>query len=612
MLNHYPWWKNLLIALVVFAGFIYSLPNIFGEDAALQISALREAPLDEAKVAQILDKEKLIYTNIAQDTYGITVRFTNPETQLKAMEAVSKDLGDQYIVALNLVPATPKWLRAFGAEPMKLGLDLRGGVHLLLEVNVPEAVEQREKNYVTELRTLMREERIRYSGIDVRKEGGIQLRFRDDEQRQAAIQLIVRQYPEYDFTESEVNNIYMLDLNLRPTAQQEIESYAVEQNMTTMRNRVNELGVAEAVVQRQGANRIVVQLPGILDPARAKDTLGKTARLEFRLVDTGNTGSKIAPPGTTLYYDRTGRPLFLQNQVLLSGDSIIGAQSGYDEYGKPEVQVQVGGNTSQFSKATEQNIGKPMAALYIETSLRDQMVDGQMIPKLVRHEEIISVATIQSGLGNRFRITGLASAEESRNLALLLRAGALAATTTIIEERTVGPSLGEENIKAGMYSVAFGLFLVLIAMMIYYRWFGVLANVALIANLFLLIAALSLIQATLTLPAIAAIVLTLGMAVDANVLIFERIREELRLGHAPQMAINAGFERALTTIMDSNITTFIAAVVLFSIGSGPIRGFAITLILGLMTSVFTAVMVTRALVNAWYGNRNVKKLSIGI
>ena len=347
----------------------------------------------------------------------------------------------------------------------------------------------------------------------------------------------------------------------------------------------------------------------------AKDILGKTARIEFKLVDIDRTAnpSGVPPAGTALYQDRNGNPLLLRNQVILSGDTIVGAQSGYDEYGKPEVQVQVGGNTSQFAKVTGDNIGTPMAAIYIESSLREVPgKEGAMIKEVVRKEEIISVATIQAALGNRFRITGLDSAEEARNLALLLRAGALPATTTIIEERTVGPSLGQENIDSGIKSVILGLCLVLVAMLVYYRWFGLLADIALLSNLVLLLAALSMIQATLSLPAIAAIVLTLGMSVDANVLIFERIREELRLGHPPQAAIYSGYEKALVTIIDANITTFIAAIVLFTIGSGPIRGFAITLILGLMTSVFTAVMVSRSLVNAWYGKRNVQKLSIGI
>lgn len=621
-LNHYSWWKNALIGFVLLMGLIYALPNVFGDDPALQISAMRNASVTDqtvTQVTQVLDQNKLSYKNITTDQYGITVRFFQTDTQLTAMEVVRKALGENYIVAFNLVPATPKWLAALGAAPLKLGLDLRGGVQFLLEVNVKEAVELREESYLNELRTQLREEGIRYRGMTIQKNGGIAIRFLDESQREAAAAFIAQRYIEFNITPKELNSAFWLDINLKPAAQQEIESYAVEQSMTTLRNRVNELGVAEAVVQRQGAFRIIVQLPGIQDPTRAKDILGKTARVEFKLVDIqqdANTTS-IPPVGTTLYRDRQDRPLFIENRVLLSGDSIVGAQSGYDEYGKPEVQVQIGGSTSQFNKDTGNNIGRPMAGIYIETRLQEEAGEGGVVVnKLVRKEEVISVATIQAALGNRFRITGLDNAEEARNLALLLRAGALPATVTIIEERTVGPSLGQENIDSGIKSVILGLALVLIAMIAYYRWFGVLANVALLANLILLVAALSLIQATLSLPAIAAIVLTLGMSVDANVLIFERIREELRaatgINSSPQKAIYSGFEKALVTILDANITTFIAAIVLFSIGSGPIRGFAITLILGLITSVFTAVMVTRALVNAWYGKRNVQKLSIGI
>lgn len=609
MLNHYPWWKNLLIALVVLCGLIYALPNLYGEKPALQISATRDAAITQQTVDSIkstLDTNAIPYQSLHLEERDITIIFEKTDDQLKAMQVVENVLGENYIVALNLIPSTPSFLKAFGAEPMKLGLDLRGGIHILFEVNLPEAIEQREESYISELRTRLREERIRYSGIAVQKEGGIVIRFRDENQRKAADLLLAQQYPEFMRDQREVNNLFLLDLNFTIPAQKEIETYAVEQSITTLRNRVNELGVAEAVVQRQGNNRIVVQLPGVLDPTRAKDILGKTARVEFKLVGDAKG------PGNTLYTTRNGRQVYLENSTILNGDSIVGAQSGYDEYGKPEVQVRIGGNVNQFTKVTGDNIGKAMAVVYIETSLREEIANGEKIQNLVKHEDVISVATIQSALGNRFRITGLDNNEEARNLALLLRAGALPATVTIIEERTVGPSLGQENIDAGMRSVIVGLLLVVIAMVFYYRWFGVLANLALLANLVLLISALSLVQATLTLPAIAAIVLTLGMAVDANVLIFERIREELRHGVAPQSAIYAGFEKALVTIVDANITTFIAAIVLFTIGSGPIRGFAVTLIFGLITSVFTAVMVTRALVNAWYGKRNVKTLSIGI
>jgi preprotein translocase subunit SecD len=534
------------------------------------------------------------------------VRFNSADNQLAARDLVAKDLGDSSVVALNLAPSTPQWLRWLGATPMKLGLDLRGGVHFLLEIDTASVEARRLESYLSDVRTRLRDQNIRYRGIEVNTEKQLMIRFDDEAQQRAALTLLNLEFPGLELTAHPSGQIYTLQGGLSDLELRETLNFAVDQTMTTLRNRVNELGVSEALVQRQGANRIVVELPGVQDTAMAKDILDKMATVEFRLVNNEQTA------GGELLYERNGTPVSLQRQIVLTGDSVVGAQSGFDEFSKPAVFIQLGGDARGFSRITGQNVGKQMATIYIESRFVDKIINGETVRIVEQSKEVVSVATINTALGNRFQITGLASSDEARTLALLLRAGALPAPIDIVEERTVGPSLGIDNIKAGILSTLAGLSLVLLFMMFYYRAFGVIADIALVINLILIIAILSVLGATLTLPGIAAIVLTLGMAVDANVLIFERIKEEIKQGNTPQASIYAGFEKAFITIIDAQLTTFIAALALFSLGSGPVKGFAVTLIIGLVTSVFTAVMVSRMIVNGWYGRRTVEKLSIGI
>lgn len=607
-LNQYPRWKNFLIASVVVLGVIYALPNLFGEDPAIQISALKGeiSPQNITTVKDILEKAQIPYELESADNQ-LLVRFNNADDQLKARDLVAKDMdNNDRVVALNLAPSTPQWLQMIGAKHMKLGLDLRGGVHFLLEVDMASVQNRRLESYLSDVRTRLRDEKLMYRGIEVDPAAHLLIRFDNEEEQAAALSMMNREFPGLEFTAHQQGQLYTLEGGLSEIELRETLNYAIDQTMTTLRNRVNELGVSEALVQRQGAHRIVVELPGVQDTAMAKDILDKMATVEFRLVNDEN-----AAGGETLY-ERSGTPVSLQRQIVLTGDSVVGAQSGFDEYGKPAVFIQLGGDARTFSRITGQNVGRAMATIYIESRFMDKEIDGETVRTIEQSKEVVSVATINTALGNRFQITGLASADEARTLALLLRAGALPAPIDIVEERTVGPSLGIDNIKAGIWSTMAGLMLVLLFMMAYYRAFGVIADIALVINLILIIAILSVLGATLTLPGIAAIVLTLGMAVDANVLIFERIREEIKQGNAPQTSIYAGFEKAFVTIVDAQLTTFIAALALFSLGSGPVKGFAVTLIIGLITSVFTAVMVSRMIVNYWYGRRSVEKLSIGI
>lgn len=619
-LNRYPAWKNGLIVLIVILGIIYALPNLFGENPALQILGTRGQTIDQALVNQIdteLKDKGYAVKDITHNDKSILIRLLNVDEQLPAQEDLKTLLGNNYIVALSLAPAAPQWLQNIGATPLKLGLDLRGGVHFLMEVDIESALRQRLESYQNEIRAALRKENIRYSGIELNRQNQLVIRFKDKLMEQKASDFLKREFDQLSFLPSDVaTNAYALVGGFTQTAETEIRDYVMEQSMTTLRNRVNELGVSEASVERQGTQRIIVQLPGILDTARAKEIIGKTATVQFLLVDE-NADPYAAvrgriPPSDKVIYDREGEPHVFHSRVILSGNQIIGATSSYDEYNRPEVNIRIGGNTRNFTKTTQENIGKAMGTIYIETRYEPKIINGEEKRVKQTVEEVISIATIQSALGNRFRITGLASPEEARNLALLLRAGALPAPIDIIEERTIGPSLGEENIKKGFLSVLVGLILLLVFMLFYYNAFGIIADIALIVNLVLLLSILSAIGATLTLPGIAGILLTLGMAVDANVLIFERIREELRNKTSPQAAIYAGFEKALSTIVDANLTTFIAAMALFSIGSGPVRGFAITLSIGLITSVFSATMVSRAIVNGFFGNRRLKKLPIGV
>jgi preprotein translocase subunit SecD len=619
-MNRYSPWKYILILFVVIIGGIYALPNIYGKDPSLQVSASRAAEISELTeilVSTALEEAGLQAKAIDINANSLVVRFDNEDTQLKAQAVVSSSLGSSYVVALNLAPATPDWLRSLGAEPMFLGLDLRGGVHFLMEVDMPAAVRKAEDRYVSDLRTLLRENKVRYKTIGRQGSGGVLVRFRDEQQKIDGIELIEKDYNELDIDEIDSDaDEHQIVVKIIETALLETQRLALQQNITTLRKRVNELGVAEPVIQQQGLNRVVVQLPGVQDTARAKEILGATATLEFRMADEEHSVQDAVdgriPAGAKLYQGRDGRPVLLKKQVMLTGDYIIDAASGIDQgSGSPNVSITLDGKGAKiFSNRTRDEIGKLMGVVFIENKTETVEVDGEFVKKKRVIEEVINTAVIRDQLSKRFQITGLDSTQEARNLALLLRAGALAAPIEIIEERTVGPSLGQDNIDKGFSSVVIGFSLVLIFMLFYYRVFGIAANIALTLNLVLIIALLSLLQATLTLPGIAGIVLTVGMAVDANVLIFQRIREELKNGNSPQASIHSGYEKAFSTIADANITTLIAALVLFSFGTGPIKGFAVTLSLGIISSMFTAIVVTRGIINFIYGGKKLQKLSI--
>ncbi len=618
-MNRYPLWKYLLIVILLAIGLIYALPNLYGKSPALQISATRGgeiSELTEFQVTSALDEAGIEYNEPELSPENITIRFKNEETQLKAQSAVAESLGRGYVVALNLAAATPAWLQELNAEPMFLGLDLRGGVHFLMEVDMDAAVTKAEERYISDLRTDLREKKIRYRTITRHDTGGLLIRFQSYAQRDQGKSLIEENFADLVVSVPDDQTEAHLIAAMSEQVVLETQRLALQQNITTLRKRVNELGVAEPVIQQQGLNRVVVQLPGVQDTARAKEILGATATLEFRLVDEKNNVQDAVdgrvPAGSKLYYQRTGLPVLLQKQVMLTGESIINAASGIDsQTGGPNVSITLdGGGAKRMSHATRDNVGKRLAVVFIENNVELKEENGEMVESRETIEEVISVATIQEQLGKRFQITGLDSTSEARNLALLLRAGALAAPIYIVEERTVGPSLGQDNIEMGFQSVIIGFALVLLFMAIYYKVFGLVANIALTLNLVLLVALLSLLQATLTLPGIAGIVLTVGMAVDANVLIFERIREELRNGNSPQASIHSGYEKAFSTIADANITTLIAALVLFSFGTGPIKGFAVTLSIGIISSMFTSIMVTRAIINFSLGGKRLGKLYI--
>jgi preprotein translocase subunit SecD len=619
MQNKTPLWKNIALVLLVVVGLIYAIPNIYSEEPVVQVSS-RTPLLPTAlktKVERMLALAHLSYRGVRADSERLEIRFASTDAQLLARDVIKAGLGPDYTVALNLVPSTPKWLSNIRAEPMKQGLDLRGGVHFLLEVDVESVLTRRYEGLMKSVGRGLRETGIRYTGIRYVPEQGVLVRFKTlDMQQKAATALKV----EFSDTLFKVaKDAPELLLSLTEGELSKIRQNTIDQTMSILRNRVNELGVGEAVVQQQGATRVAVDLPGIQDAARAKQILGGTATLEFHLVDSEHdpmiakkTG---AVPVGSKFYMMDGQPMLLKRQVVLSGDSITSAMSSFDQQtASPAVSIQLGGGgESFFTRVTRESIGKRMAIVFVESKTMLQSV-GDEVKRVTRHEErVISAPVIQSALGNNFQITGLHDSKEAADLALLLRAGALPAAIYPIEERTVGPTLGQENIHRGMVSLGVGMLLILVSMLVYYRMFGLVANVALVLNLILLSALLSLLGATLTLPGIAGIVLTVGMAVDANVLIYERIREELRAGLSPQTAIYAGYDRAFSTILDANITTLIVGVVLFSIGTGPVRGFAVTLSLGLLTSMLTGVAYTRAMVNALYGRRkNIQKLSIGI
>lgn len=616
MLNRYPLWKYLLIIFLILVGIIYALPNIYGEDPAVQISAKSDTtinPTVKDQIATALQNNQLPYLSIAPEGNDLLVRFAGPDTQLKASDVIKSTLGKDYTVALNLAPRTPAWLRAIGADPMKLGLDLRGGVHFLMDIDVDAVVKARQQGDMRNMGDQLREQNIRYAGIQQQAPDSIVINFRDPNDLTQASSYLSRNYPDYIFTKSDNNT---LKAKFSTSALGKITEYAVTQTMTILNNRVNELGVSEAAVQQQGANQISVDLPGIQDTARAKDLIGKTATLKFELVDTTHdVESAVAgnvPFGDRLYQYQ-GHPILLQDQAILRGNSITYATSATGQDGRPSVQVRLGGGgESLFARTTAQNIGKPLAVVYIETQTQHSMVNGKPVTTQSQTEKVISIATIQSALGNNFEITGLDSARYAQNLALLLRSGALIAPVSFAQETTIGPSLGKANIHKGVLSVEVGAILVILFMALYYRTFGLIADLALLLNVVFVVAIMSLLGATLTLPGIAGIVLTVGVAVDANVLINERIREELRNGVSPQAAIHTGYSRAFATIIDANITTLIVAVVLFALGSGTVKAFAITLSIGILTSMVTAIFFTRGLVNLIYGGKAVKKLPIGM
>jgi preprotein translocase subunit SecD len=616
--NKYPAWKYLILIVVIVVGLVYALPNIYGDDPAVQISSRggTDDAAIEGLVEAALSESGLSSIGIENNNGKVLVRFANLDDQRSANDYLSEKLGNRYITALNLAPATPEWLRSF-AQPMFLGLDLRGGVHFLMEVDMVSAVAQAEKRFVDDMRLYMRDNKIRYRGARYNNDQ-LEVRFNSLSLRDSALELLQNNYEDLLFTTRDEETAFFAVANLTESAAETERSSALQQNVITLRNRVNELGVAEPVVQRQGDTRIVVQLPGIQDTGRAKEILGATATLEYRMVH-GTAADWYAaeengrvPANARLYKRREdGSPILLKRQVIVTGDQIEDASAGIDQQsGSPAVYINLDGNgAKRMQKVSADNIGNLMAVVFIENRVDTKRVNGEIVKTRVRVEEVINAATIRDVLSHRFQTTGLDSTE-ARNLALLLRAGALKAPVEIIEERTIGPSLGRDNIEQGFKSVVIGFVLVLIFMLVYYKMFGLTANIALTLNLVLIVAVLSMLQATLTLPGIAGIVLTVGMAVDANVLIFERIREELRNGNTIQSSISAGYEKAFGTIADANITTLIAAVVLFSFGTGPIKGFAITLSIGIVTSMFTAILGTRALINLIYGRRKVQKLAI--
>lgn len=605
-----------MVMLIIAIGSFYAIPNLFGEDHAVQIVATRGAEVTastQTTVVDLLESQGIAVKRAELESGQLLVRVQNPEQQLLAKESIAELLGQKYTVALNLAPATPKWLEAVGGSPMKLGLDLRGGVHFLMEVDMGEAIRKMEEAKIADFRSQLREEKIRYAGIR-KTPKGIAIKFRDAATVDQAETYLKTRSKDMTYTDASSGNEFMLLATMSDAYLKQIKEEALQQNITTIRNRVNELGVAEPVVQRQGAERIIVELPGVQDTARAKEILGATASIEFRMVDDKADVSAAAsgrvPAGAEVYQRREGGIAVLKKEVMLTGDHITGAQPTFDEYSRPQVAINLdakGG--SIFSNVTKDNIGKPMATLFIEyKDSGTRNPDGTV--KMTRIEEVISVATIQARLGRNFVITGLEHTE-AQSLALLLRAGALIAPVTIVEERTIGPSLGAENIQNGVQAMIWGMVVVLVFMMVYYRAFGFIANLALLANLIMVVGVMSMIPgAVLTLPGIAGMVLTVGMAVDGNVLIFERIREELLGGRSVQQAIHEGYGNAFSTIADANITTFMTALILFAVGTGAVKGFAVTLMIGIATSMFTAIVGTRSIVNAVWGGKRVKSLSI--
>ncbi len=614
-MNHYPTWKNLLILGIILFGAVIALPNLYGEDPALQISQDRGQTMSEAElglVKLILDKKDVGYTSVSAEDGRVLVRFDSVQHQLQGRDLLRAELDKNFVVAVTLAPRTPGWLRAMGLKPMSLGLDLRGGVHFLYQVDMEAAIQQRQERYAEDFSKLLRDERIRRT-VDL-VDGRIFVRLNSADDADRAEELMRDSDPDIEIKRRANGDGVEFRISMTPTQIKERQDFAIQQNTVTLRNRVNELGVAEPVVQRQGMDRIVVQLPGVQDPAQAERILGATATLAFHMVCDGENALEAerrgrAPLGCELFYDRQGNPQLLKRRTIVTGDQLTDASQGFSE-GSPAVYVKLDSKGARsMLDTTQKNLGKPMAVVFVEQTRDLVERDGEMIEIRGEEKEVINIATIQGVFSNSFQITGL-DVMEARDLSLLLRAGALAAPIFKIEERTIGPSLGQDNIEAGMNAIMIGFALVVLFMVLYYRVFGLVADIALITNLVLITALLSMLQASLTLPGIAGIVLTVGMAVDANVLIFERIREELKNGNSPQASITAGYEKALSTIADANITTLIAAVVLFIFGTGPIKGFAVVLSLGIITSMFTSILGTRALINLIYGNRKLDTLRI--
>lgn len=621
-MNQYPLWRYIFLAALIVFSVLYALPNLYGDDPAIQVKPRAAVTVPTDLVTNLksgLNKQNIPFLSIkpVDNNHAVLIRFSETETQLKAQDVVQALVGNDYVVALNLASKTPHWLRAIGAHSMKLGLDLRGGIHFLMKVDVASMIKERERNDVHLMGRQLREARIRYVGLRSGSQR-ITIKFRDEQTRDRAFRLLKRNFAEYEFRNTSVGGKFLLIANVTPDTIQKWQEYAVTQNMAILRERVNELGVAEPVIQQQGKDLISVDLPGIQDSARAKDLIGKVATIRLQMVDTEHdaaaaASSGVIPFGDTLYRDEDGQPLLVKNQVVLSGKSILNAQTITDQNGRPAVSIRAGGSEIPFfNKVTRENIGKPMATIYVETKNKKTIVGGKVHTTTLQVARVINVATIQQALADQFQITGLQSMAYAQDLALLLRSGAYSAGMDFVQERLVGPSLGKQNIERGIISMEVGSLLVLLFMVFYYRLFGFVVDIALLLNVVVVIAIMSLLGFTLTMPGIAGIVLTVGMAVDANVLINERIREELRNGMSPQASIHAGYERAFSTIVDANVTTLIVAIVLFALGTGPVKGFAVTLTIGLATSMLTAIVFTRAIVNLIYGRRRVDQLSIGI
>lgn len=614
-MKSFPLWKHLLVLFALVIGLLYSLPNLYPPDSAVQISGesggqvMNEEILKKALTA--LDAAGVSYKSAENNGNSLLIRLNDASQQLSAKEIIHTGIGDGFVVALNLAPNTPAWLSSIGAEPMKLGLDLSGGIHFLLEVDTQFAIERRLDAYLSEVRKQLREANIR--GMVSADKLSITAKFQDSDAQNQAYNLIRKEIPDLSATREQKNKEYTVQWHIGDALQQQIASDTVSQNLTALRNRVNELGVSEPLVQRQGANRIVVQLPGVQDSAMAKRIIGKIANLEFRMEARDNTPSETFPLRRG---GQTRGTAALERTIVITGDQVSNATSGFDENGRPQVSITLDGQGGrQMHTATKSNIGRNLGVLFIERKQRTRIIvdetgEKQQVREPYFEREIISLATVQSALGTQFRITGLGTQQEAQELALLLRAGALTAPIDFVEERTIGPSMGADNIRLGINSIVYGLGIVMLFMLLYYKVFGLLANIALALNIVILIAVMSLVSATLTLPGIAGIVLTIGMAVDANVLIYERIREELRNGLTPHQAISAGYDRAFTSIFDSNITTLIAAIILFAVGTGTVKGFAVTLSIGIATSMFTAIIGTRSILTLIYGNRPIKKLAI--